>query len=176
MSDIKFACPHCSQHITCDAAYCDAVIDCPACGNGMVVPRLSATDAPHPTMLLVASTPAPKHPTAPPMPPIRALTEREWAEHARRFGASEHTAPFWVLSLVVTLIVAFVLQINRAGIWAVVLCLVAGAGLSAFFAVKEQRSAAAYSVLRGLSLALALCLFIPVIAVGILFIGCMGCH
>src|SRR3954447_4192904 len=109
MSDIKFACPSCAQHITCDAEYCDAVIDCPACGNGMVVPRLTTTDSAHPTMLLVASTPAAKRPETTSIPTIRALTEREWAEHTKKFGGTDKTAPLWIVSLIGTLIITFVL-------------------------------------------------------------------
>jgi hypothetical protein len=39
-----------------------------------------------------------------------------------------------------------------------------------------MRTSAAHSLLKGLSLVFLVLLFIPVIAVGILFIGCMGCH
>jgi hypothetical protein len=176
MSEIKFACPYCHQHITCDAEYCDAAIDCPACGNGMVVPRLSPTDSTHPETLVVASTPAPKPPKTTSIPLVRAMTESEWAEHSKKMGASEKTAPLWLLTLIATLIIAFVLQINRANIWAIMLCLVLGAVVSAVLLVKNLRSTAAYSVLKGLSLVLAIAIFIPVIAIGILFIGCMGCH
>lgn len=42
MREIKFACPHCSQHIACDEAYCGYQIRCPACEGGLIVPRLAA--------------------------------------------------------------------------------------------------------------------------------------
>jgi hypothetical protein len=176
MSDIKFACPYCSQHITCDAQYGDARIDCPACGNEMVVPRLSAGDSAHPAMLVVASRPGPKRPSSSLSPTIRPMTEGEWAEQLGKSGESDKTAPLWALSLVAALIVGFVLKVNQAGIWPILICLVAGTALSAFLMMKDLRSTAAYSVLKGLSIVLALCVFIPVIAIGILFIGCMGCH
>ena len=82
MSDIRFACPYCSQHIACDEDYADLAIDCPACGNSMVVPRLSAANSAHPDLLLLASPPAPKHVPAPPVQTVRAWTEREWAERS----------------------------------------------------------------------------------------------
>jgi Flp pilus assembly protein TadB len=176
MSDIKFACPYCHEHITCDAEYCDATIDCPACGNEMIVPRLSASDSTHPQTVLVASPPGPKRPASRPSPTVRPLTEREWTEHTRRFGGGDKTAPLWLLSLVVALITAFVLKINSAGIWPIIICLLAGAVLSAVLMINDLRSAAAYSVLRGLSIILALCVFVPLIAIGILFVGCMGCR
>ncbi|HXT40976.1 MAG TPA: hypothetical protein VN887_13275 [Candidatus Angelobacter sp.] len=42
MNEIKFACPHCQQHIACDEGYCGHQIACPACAGGMIVPRLAA--------------------------------------------------------------------------------------------------------------------------------------
>jgi hypothetical protein len=176
MSDIKFACPHCSQHITCDIQYCDSTIDCPACGNEMIVPRLTAIDSPHPPMLLVASPPGPKRPAKRLGPNVRPLSEREWAEHTGRFASADKTAPLWLLSLIAALVVGFVLRVNRAGIWPITICLFAGAVLSAILMIKDLRSAAAYSALKGLGIILAICLFIPVIAIGILFVGCIGCH
>lgn len=176
MSDIKFACPHCAQHVTCDAEYCDAVIDCPACGNGMVVPRLTATDSAHPAMLLVASAPAPKHPAPPVIPTIRALTEREWAEHSRKFGGADNRAPLWIFTLIGTLIIAFVLQIDRAAFWPILFCLIVGSGLTMVLIIKDMRANAGHSLLKGLGLVFTILLLIPVIAVGVLFIGCMGCH
>jgi len=176
MSDIKFACPYCQQHITCDAQYCNATIDCPACDNEMIVPRLTASDSTHPQILLVASPPGPKRPASRPMPTVGPLTEREWSEHTRKFGAADKTAPLWLLSLVGALITGFVLKINGAGIWPIMISLLAGAVFSAFLMIKDLRSAAAYSVLRGLSIILALCVLVPLIAIGVIFIGCMGCH
>lgn len=176
MSDIKFACPYCSQHITCDAQYCDATIDCPSCGNEMTVPRLTASDSARQPMLVVASRPGPKRPPTGPLPTVRPLTEREWTEYSQQFSGENKTAPVWLLSLIATLIIAFILKINRAGIWSIAVCLLAGTVFSAIFIIKDLRSAAAYSVLKGVSIVLALSVFIPVIALGILFIGCMGCH
>jgi hypothetical protein len=177
MSDIRFACPHCSQHIACDADYCDVAIDCPACGNSMVVPRLTATDSTHPAMVLVASTPAPKHIVPPPIPPLRAWTEQEWARHSQSLpGGKPGQAPHWVLSLFGTLIVVFILRINHAGIGLVIACLILGGALSAVLMVKDRKSTGAYTLLRGLGIAVALCFLLPVVALGVLFIGCMSCR
>jgi hypothetical protein len=44
--EVKFACPHCAQHIACDPAYCGTRIECPSCRCQMMVPRLSAFDSP----------------------------------------------------------------------------------------------------------------------------------
>ncbi|HXT40975.1 MAG TPA: hypothetical protein VN887_13270 [Candidatus Angelobacter sp.] len=42
MNEIKFACPHCQQHIACDEGYCGHQIACPACAGGMIVPGHTA--------------------------------------------------------------------------------------------------------------------------------------
>ena len=42
MSEIKFACPSCQQHISADAGYAGMQITCPACNNAMVVPGTPA--------------------------------------------------------------------------------------------------------------------------------------
>jgi hypothetical protein len=40
MRDLKFACPHCEQHIQCDDAVSGKSIPCPACGQSVVVPAM----------------------------------------------------------------------------------------------------------------------------------------
>jgi len=39
MSDFKFACPICGQHITCDSASSGSHMDCPTCFRKLVVPQ-----------------------------------------------------------------------------------------------------------------------------------------
>ena len=39
MSEFKFACPVCGQHITCDAAAAGSQMNCPTCFRKIVVPR-----------------------------------------------------------------------------------------------------------------------------------------
>jgi hypothetical protein len=40
MRDLKFACPHCGQHIKCEDAMAGRTIACPACGRDAAVPSL----------------------------------------------------------------------------------------------------------------------------------------
>jgi len=42
MADMKFSCPHCGQHISCDEAWAGHQIACPACHDPIVVPQLQA--------------------------------------------------------------------------------------------------------------------------------------
>jgi hypothetical protein len=47
MSDFKFACPVCGQHITCDAASSGSQMDCPTCFRKLVVPQAKAATSPN---------------------------------------------------------------------------------------------------------------------------------
>lgn len=38
MSDFKFACPMCNQHIRCDTSYIGTQTKCPACQNAIIIP------------------------------------------------------------------------------------------------------------------------------------------
>ena len=42
MSDFKFACPVCGQHITCDSGSTGSQMDCPTCFRKLVVPQAPA--------------------------------------------------------------------------------------------------------------------------------------
>jgi len=45
MADIKFSCPHCSQNITCDELWGGHQLQCPSCGNNLIVPAQAAPAA-----------------------------------------------------------------------------------------------------------------------------------
>jgi hypothetical protein len=60
MADIKFACPHCQQHITCDELWGGHELKCPSCQNPLTVPAPpAAPPAPVPTPSLAAQPPVP---------------------------------------------------------------------------------------------------------------------
>jgi hypothetical protein len=63
MSDFKFACPVCGQHITCDSASSGTQMDCPTCFRKLVVPQ--ATAATSPNFVLTASEVQKRPATAP---------------------------------------------------------------------------------------------------------------
>ncbi len=45
MADIKFACPHCNQHITCDELWGGHELQCPSCQGNLTVPARPAPAA-----------------------------------------------------------------------------------------------------------------------------------
>jgi DNA-directed RNA polymerase subunit RPC12/RpoP len=77
MSDIRFACFHCAQHIACDPSYAGNAIDCPACGTRIIVPKnLHLTELGGPmTVALPASSGENDG---------GIWTEEAWEEHVRR--------------------------------------------------------------------------------------------
>lgn len=44
MSEFKYACPVCGQHIKCDSSQAGTVMDCPTCFQKITVPQAPATD------------------------------------------------------------------------------------------------------------------------------------
>jgi len=58
MADIKFACPHCQQHIQAEPGYAGLQITCPACSGSLMVPGSQVTAVPVPVPVQ-ASAPAP---------------------------------------------------------------------------------------------------------------------
>ncbi|MBI3852761.1 MAG: DUF4190 domain-containing protein [Verrucomicrobia bacterium] len=46
MSDFKFACPVCGQHIRCDTSYVGTQTRCPACQNSIAIPPPPAVPLP----------------------------------------------------------------------------------------------------------------------------------
>jgi hypothetical protein len=53
MSEFKFACPVCGQHITCDARTSGSQMECPTCFRKLTVPQPPATGSPN--LVLTAS-------------------------------------------------------------------------------------------------------------------------
>jgi hypothetical protein len=183
MSEIKFACPHCGQHVACDRDYADMCIVCPTCGKPMEVPRLSAAEASHPDMCVVASIPQPRQRFTSRIPTIDLWKEDEWEERYRAATVPSQQTPVWLLSAMGTVIAAALLKATMMPAWAVILCLLAGTGLSCYFVAKGQTvpgapaghsgAAAVGSAIVRIFLVL---LAIPFVALAVLFIGCAACH
>ncbi|HLP77523.1 MAG TPA: DUF4190 domain-containing protein [Candidatus Paceibacterota bacterium] len=71
MSEFKFNCPHCDQHLSCDDSYAGQQITCPACQKVLTVPGSQPTPpviTPPPPLL----TAAPAPPVSRPQPAPRA--------------------------------------------------------------------------------------------------------
>lgn len=59
MSDIKFACPQCQQHIQCEPGYGGMEIACPTCTTRIIVPKIARGPAIAPAPAVAPPPPAP---------------------------------------------------------------------------------------------------------------------
>ena len=182
MSEIKFACPHCRQHIACSAEYADLIIACPACGQPMTVPILSATDPAHPDLLLVASPPVPKRTIRSRVPKLDPWTEDAWQAHV---GASNRAAPepvpIWAVSSLLTIVLAAVLRAGGAPWGWIVFAVIVGALVSGYLVRKHGAglgggASIASAIGGGLLAVLFVMVAIPLIALSVLFVGCAACQ
>ena len=76
MSEFKFACPVCSQHITADSTTGGAQIQCPTCFQKILVPQAPATED---TKLILSATQVAK-----PRPGFDTSRNLESVRHSRR--------------------------------------------------------------------------------------------
>src|SRR5437764_10371545 len=101
MSEVKFACPNCTQHILCDDAYCGNPIACPACGQELFVPRLATFTPPQAGKLALALPVAAKSKVEPRAPKLHVWTAEEWDRQAlESSGEREDLQPMiWLFLL-----------------------------------------------------------------------------
>ncbi len=90
MSEFKFSCPHCGQHLAAEEAWAGSQIECPTCHSRIIVPRMapaaSAVSAP-PPLPAVAPPPPARHPApAPALPQAPAQTRRGLAKWGLGLG------------------------------------------------------------------------------------------
>jgi len=176
LSEIKFACPHCHQHIACDTAYADLSIDCPSCGKPMVMPRLTGAGPKDSGMVIVASTSRPAPPVLPRTPVVKAWTEEEWARRtgpAESSGEGPGTASLG--AALATLIIAAILRAHSAGSGLIVAWLIVGSIITGILLAKG-RAKGAGGVVKGFALVLGVIIVLPLLAMSVLFIGCTACH
>lgn len=194
MSEIKFACPHCRQHIACDQGYCGYQIQCPACQGGLIVPRLAAfgvvstaglslavpvgTPVPRQAAAAVLSRPAdPAAPGRPADPPVWG--EQEWRRHVAETerGDTARTLAQLLLLIAPALLLGLVAILTRGrargdwlwGAWWIfaILC-------SAYCALNLARTTSENVVARVLTgFVLTISIF-AMNALVALFVGCIA--
>ncbi len=182
MSDIKFSCPHCTQHIACDGDYAGLSIACPGCGKSMVIPRLIPTAESQAILRMMATVPKPERrpATPPPLPPPRR--QDQWTEHVPAKGRNQPGEfPLWIVSALVTLILATALRAGGTSWVVITVVVVAGAGISLWLmlgrgAELEEGADVAFALGKALLILLLVIVGIPAIALGVLFVGCATCR
>jgi hypothetical protein len=137
MSDVRFACPFCSQHIACDRSYSGAPIDCPSCGARITVPREIAVSDREP--IVAIATPAAESGE------LGLWTEDEWQKHLRQNpGRYSLTDSRWVLPaapifIAMALPVLVLFGVTPAGMW---IAIIASALLSGWLMRRKVGSEA----------------------------------
>ena len=113
MSEIKFACPHCAQHVSYvagDSGDADTFIVCPGCGKPMPVPVTSAADTAPPKSRLATTTPASRRKSPPPIPKRDPATEEEWEAQVSALSAEPRDQmPQWVYTVIFIIAAPFLL-------------------------------------------------------------------
>ena len=80
MSEFKFACPVCGQHITADSSGTGSQLECPTCYRKIVVPQApSSTDPKFILSAAEANKPRPPQPSLPKLEPITQAPARSAA-------------------------------------------------------------------------------------------------
>ncbi len=59
MTEIRFSCPGCGQHMSCDEPWAGHQIECPACHNTIVVPQVRGPSSPTPPPASLTESPRP---------------------------------------------------------------------------------------------------------------------
>ena len=175
-SEIKFACPHCSQHIACDAGYVDLSIDCPSCGKPMVVPRLTGAEPKDSGMVVVASSSRVAPPVMLRPPVVKAWTEEEWGRRAGPTDDGNQGVPTASMgAALATIMIAVILRAHSAGsavifVWVIIGSIITGILLA------RGRTKGARGLLKGVAVVVGAIIVLPLLALSILFIGCTACR
>jgi hypothetical protein len=174
MSEIKFACPHCSQHIACEDMYCGERISCPGCEKELLVPQRSAFIPLQSGNITMALPVAFKE-----RPQTRAVgldlwSEKEWDDRASQMGVvkSASLLPLWIL-LFLPFVVALISVMHHTRLAAIgtwfILCALAGG----FYLAKSQKKSGGWLVVMGFLYSIAALVFYVIVAFGLLFVGCL---
>ncbi|MEY4385419.1 MAG: hypothetical protein RLY20_702 [Verrucomicrobiota bacterium] len=176
MNEIKFACPHCGQHIACDSSYAEIGIECPSCNGPLVVPRLSGNTTEAGGMVLVASSSAPATRPTQYIPPFTNASEPFWTGRIADVPKENPVmTTAWVACLFATFVLAFVLASKGLGMQALLSCVLVGGALTGYLRARGSSRPTSEALLSGIVFAVALVIVTPVLLVGILFIGCAAC-
>jgi hypothetical protein len=174
MSEIKFACPHCDQHIACDDLYCGERIACPGCNGILFIPPLAASIPLHPGNVALALPVAAREKMQPHSVRADHWTEAAWEEHASAMDGRSRGSmlPFWVM-LILPLFVALLFLAHRGSftsmaVWFLICAFVAG-----FYLAKLQADSVVGIIVRGLMYSFGALMGYFILSLGLLFVGCL---
>jgi hypothetical protein len=174
MSEIKFACPHCSQHIACDDLYCGERIDCPGCEWEMFIPPRAAfvpLQAGNMTLTLPVAFKERSHPRSASLD-FSSKNRRPQRASESRDHQQPSSLPLWIL-LLLPFVLAFILMTHRGGVASMEYGFILCALLSGFYFAKINGFSGLGLVLVGLLCSFAMIFVYIILSFGLLFVGCL---
>lgn len=173
MSEIRFACPLCSQHLACDDIYCRERINCPSCKAELLVPGQAAFAMPSGAPVM-ASPVSPKQPPPIPTAGTASLSGSNLGQRDSRSvsAGTWRMLPFWVL-LFLPFLLAVVIPKQRNGLRTIESLFVFCAIAAGFYLAAVQKKTDVGIALKGILYTLAMLLVFVVVGVGVLFVGCL---
>jgi hypothetical protein len=170
MSDIKFGCPHCGQHIACEAAYAGFPVDCPACRGTLMVPTAAAPR-------IEAGGPTRSAGLYPKPPNLRFWTEAEWDAHVEQLEGAE-SRPFQervlAILLVPPLLMIVLMSVVGPSAWIYYVIGLLMLLTACFCAVFTAAKIRANVLVRGLAAGALLAAFVCFYAAVSMFMACCG--
>lgn len=174
MSEIKFSCPYCSQHLVCDDVFCGERIECPGCGKELFVPP-RATFIPLQSGNLTFALPV----ASKQQPPVIAASPDLTHGHRGSESAPQNREdkfpvllPFWLL-LFFPFVFALLTATQRGGLRSIEYVFILCAIAAGFYLAAVQKKTDAWVILRGILYAIAMLFVFVVVGVGLLFVGCL---
>jgi hypothetical protein len=174
MSDVKFACPHCEQHIACDSLYCGEKIACPGCKGTLYVPPLAAAIPLQTGGMSLAVPVASKERLHRSAVRTDAWTEQAWQQHASELGAPPATS-LWAFVVLPFFVALLLMSFHVSSSW-IFLCFILLAVAAGFYFANRQGTLTVATVSKGILYSLAMAAAYAVLGVGVLFVGCLACH
>ncbi len=174
MSEIKFSCPHCSQHIACEDGYCGERIDCPGCGREIFIPQRAAFIPARAGNMPLTPPVALKEPRRAHSAALDPWTEEQWKDHAAQFRTHQALSllPLWIL-LLLPFVMTLVLISHHAGFVSIRACFLVCALLAGFYWAKIKSYSGIKLAGMGLLFSFAVIWVYMILAVGFLFVGCL---
>ena len=172
MSEIKFACPYCSQHVRCDDVYCGERVDCPGCGKDLFIPPRAAF-IPLGSGNLTLSLPVASR-ERPPVAAVGPDLANQGAESSSQTRENKFPVllPFWII-LFLPFVVALVMAKQPGGLRSIVHLFIPCALAAGFYLAAVQKNADVGTILRGVLYAVGMFFVFVVVGVGLLFFGCV---
>lgn len=176
MSEIKFACPHCRQHIICDSDYGGLPIDCPDCKGSLLVPRLPGKNRLKSDVVLMGLPILQSGNRSETSPPADFWTEAAWERNVRTHaGPLTKETRSWLVVLICAMVLAALVLIQGRNPWLSLLILMIGGVISVCLFPKGDEATTNARIAKAIIWIFAVIVGLPLLMLAFLFAACAGC-